>query len=125
MNFKVVYGGQYVAWVSVLIPSYQDAIIAGMVKKGYSIGIVSNSGTIADSSEGKAATLLSFRIETYKNDVGAKEIFKDLMEIMTANKFYYYSIIITILSDSSFIGSNIIVPGATAIEAKADKPKSN
>lgn len=113
MNVKVVYPGQFVAWVTCMLQEYEDRIIAGMVKKGYIISICSMDGKLSHSSEGCPAAIISFRCDTTNEKIAAKDIHTDLIAVLKEFKAMYYSVVVSALSDACWIGSNIALPKTT------------
>lgn len=110
MRCKLVYPGQFVAFVTCMLKDYEDAILGGMVKKGYSVGIVSQDGNLSHGHQGGAAYITVFRVDSTKEEIAAKDIHKDLMEVMREHKFLYYSIVVSALVDACWISTNITLP---------------
>jgi hypothetical protein len=115
MKCTVVYPGQFVAWVTCMLKSYEDAIIAGMVKKGYVISVIATNGEVTSGSKDNPAVVVTIRVDSTKEETEAKDVHKDLLEVLTEKKFFYYSVIVSALADSCWVSSNIILP-------KQDKP---
>jgi len=115
MKCTVVYPGQFVAWVTCMLKSYEDTIVAGMVKKGYVVSIAATNGEITSGSKDNPAVVVCFRVDSTKEETQAKDVHKDLLEVLHDKKLFYYSVIVSALCDSCWISSNISFP-------KQDKP---
>lgn len=100
----------YYCWITVLIPSYQDGIIAGMVKKGYMVGPAAKDGSIIIGNSDQPAAIISLSLyQTIETEAktNVKQIYTDLMSVLVDIKAYYYSIVVVLASDATWIGSNI------------------
>jgi hypothetical protein len=110
MNVKVVYPGQFVAWVTCMLQAYEDCIIAGMVRKGYIVSICSIDGKLTHGTQDNPAVIITFRCDTTDEKIAAKDIHTDLVAVLRDMKAMYYSVVVSALSDACWIGSNIALP---------------
>lgn len=110
MKCTVVYPGQFVAWVTCMLKDYEDIIIGGMVKKGYVVSVAATNGEVTSGSKDNPAVVVSLRIDCPKEETKAADVHKDLLEVLTEKSFYYYSVVVSALSDSCWVGSNIALP---------------
>jgi hypothetical protein len=106
----------YYVWVTALLSSYQDGIIAGMVKKGYMVGPASKDGQIISGQENSPAALIALSI--YKSgETDCNAIYKDLVTLLVEMKAHYHSVIVALSTDAVWVGPNI------QIQVK-EKPKA-
>lgn len=110
MLCKVLYPGEFVAWVTCLIKEYEDSIVTGMVLKGYQIGAAAIDGKLSTYKEGTPSVVVAFTIKTRDENKQAKDIYKDLVDVLEEKKILYYSIVITAHVDSTWNSSNIVLP---------------
>ena len=109
----------YYCWITVLLPSYQDKIVAGLVKHGYMVGPASKDGKVAVTSENSAATLIALSIyRPNGEETDVNKIYEDVLGILKEMKAYYFSVIISHSYEATWVGSNFTVPKPKA----ADKP---
>lgn len=96
----------YYCWITALLPSYQDGIIAGMVKKGYMVGPASKDGQIVSGQENAPAALIALSV--YKAaETDCKAIYADLIMVLGDMKAHYHSVVVALSSDAIWVGSNI------------------
>jgi hypothetical protein len=112
MKCGLVYPGDFTVWVTCLIKNYEDALMGGLVKRGYSVSAAGDKLTIA----GEAAALIGLRITTSNETATPSDISKAVMEVMEEHKFLYYSIIVTATAGSSWYGPNISLPKKPIVE---------
>lgn len=110
MKCTLVYPGQFVVWITCLLESYEDRIIAGMVKKGYQVGPAASGGQVSIKYDNGASVLIALRVDSSKEDVKAVEISKDIMDVLKDNNFLYYSVIVSALTSSCWNGANVVLP---------------
>ena len=100
----------------------EDAILAGMVKKGYVVSVVASNGIVSKEVENCPSVLITFRVDVAAEGIQAKKIHADLLAILAANEALYYSAIVSTLNDACFIGSNIKLNGSEPSEAPPQLP---
>lgn len=110
MRCSVVYPGQFVVWITCMLRSYEDAIVAGMVKKGYIISVVAVDGKLTSGDSGRPAVVTTFRVDTGKEETMARDVHKDLLEVLREKNMLYYSVVVTAYTDACWIASNITLP---------------
>ncbi len=126
MKCSLVYPGQYVAWVTCMLPDYEDHILAGMVKKGYQVSPAAESGVVTLGAQGGPSVVVCFRIDSTKEDIKVTDVSKDLMDLLNEKKFLYYSVIVSALAGSTWNTSNITFPKPAAVPPPLPSaPKSN
>lgn len=107
-NYSIVYSGHFVVWITCLIPEYETVIMAELVKKGYAVSAAAASGQVTLHDKGNASALICLKIET-KEEKKASEIHTDIVSVMNDKNYLYYSVVVSILSDSCWCSSNISV----------------
>ncbi len=101
----------YYCWITALVPSYQDGIVAGMAKKGYMVGALSKDGVVLSPGQSSAG-LIALNIY-HREDVDAEidRVYKDLSDVLDDMKARYFSLIVAQSVASRWYGSNFdIVP---------------
>jgi hypothetical protein len=102
----------YYCFITALMPSYQDDIISGLLGKGYMVGpAAKDSKVIAPSTEGGAAALIVLSV--YKKDGAECDInlvYDELIAIFHDLKIHFFSIVITVACEATWVGSNIRLP---------------
>lgn len=95
----------YYCWITALTASYQDAIITGLVKKGYMVGALDAKGvTIAPGK--KSSALIALRIYHTKNTLNVSKVYDNVGDICTEINALCHSIIITKAIDCIWYGGN-------------------
>jgi hypothetical protein len=97
---------KFFCWIITITPSYQDGLIAGLAKKGYMVGPLSNDGHII--SPGKdASTVIALNVYHQNNPaVTVEKMYNDVATILIVMKARYHSIIIAKSVDSIWYGAN-------------------
>jgi len=125
-NINTTFVYSFIAWVTVLTPSYTNNIIAGMVKKGYAVSATSAKGDVVLAKDTNASAIISLKIVTTAENASSSSIYQDLMAVLNEMKAYFYSVVITPYVDCAWCGSNILINKPTAVAADISKPdKSN
>jgi hypothetical protein len=117
----------YTCWLTCLLESYQDSIVAGLVKKGYTIGLASTGKTVINHPN-QVSALLSFNLyKLGEVDVSLNKVYEDLTMVITDMKGYFYSIIVCESQGATWAGSNIFVQPTKSVPLlppSADDKKS-
>lgn len=124
MKCGLVYPGNFTAWITCLIKNYEDAILGGLVKRGYDVSAAGGEGKLSIS--GEAACIIAISITTSNEEATASDISNVIKAVMDEHKFLYYSIVVSARAGASWYGSNIALPPKPA-EAPpiSDPDKSN
>lgn len=112
MKFNIVYDRSFIAWLTVITPLYVDGIIAGMVKKGYTVGAAASDNALYIGRKDSPGVVISLLITTRAETIDAPKIHKDLIEVCDELKVLSYSIIVSAMTDCSWSSSNINLPKA-------------
>ena len=96
-------------WVTCLIQGYEDKIVAGMVKKDYTVSL-SNANGVTVGEPNLASVVVSFMVYTRKEKVKAVDIYKDLVTVLQDNKIYFYSVVVSAMTDSTWCCGNMVLP---------------
>lgn len=89
-----------------MVLSYQDTLIAGMVKRGYTIGPASADLNLHNGTDNQPAFMIAFTAFKAGQDLLAKDIYKDIVEILGEINAYYYGIVVAQAYDSTWVGCN-------------------
>jgi hypothetical protein len=111
----------YYCWLTVLIPDYQDAIITGLVKKGYMVGAAAKDGqAIFAPPDRPPSTLIALSIYHSNPAVEAKAdshaVYRDVFDIMTEMNAKFFSIIVSLSADCAWYGANFSLPNLAVKE---------
>jgi len=114
----------YYCWVTALLPSYQDGIVAGMARRGYMIGPAAKDGkVVSPTHEGSPAFL--FALSVYQQtETNVGKIYEDLLAVLQEMKTHYFSVIVSLSTEATWSGTNITVP-APPPAAPPPLPKKN
>lgn len=99
----------YTCWITCMLESYQDQIVAGLIKKGYTVGLAS-AGTTVVNHENQVSAILA--VTVYKLgeiDISITKVYEDIAFVLTDMKGYFYSVIIAETNNSTWAGSNIFM----------------
>lgn len=99
----------YYCWVTALLPSYQDGIVAGLAKRGYMVGPASKDGKVTISSDRCPAALLSLSVYR-EEETNVEKIYKDVVDILAEMNAYYYSVIVSLSHEATWVGPNFQLP---------------
>ena len=108
MKCSLVYPGNFTVWITCLIKDYEDAILGGMVKRGYGVSAAGSDGKL--TIPGEAAVVIGMAVTTSKEETTASDISKAVQEVMDEHKFLYYSIVVSATTGASWYGCNIALP---------------
>lgn len=108
MKCGLVYPGNFTVWITCLIKDYEDAILGGLVKRGYSVAAAGTDGKL--TIPGEASVVIGMAVNTSNEEITASDISKVVKEVMDEHKFLYYSIVVSATAGSSWYGSNIALP---------------
>jgi hypothetical protein len=113
----------YYVWMTVLIPTYQDAIVAGLVKKGYMVGAACRDGQPSFTlPERSPSTLISLSIYKVNGDdkITANDVYTDVAAALKEMNAKYFSVIISQAADAAWYGANFSLPD---LATKDEPPK--
>jgi hypothetical protein len=108
----------YYCWITALLPNYQDAIIAGFVKKGYMVGPAAKDGVLSLTKENCPAVLIALSLYKAEGELTPMQIYDDVTQLLTEINAKYYSIVISLSHDASWGGPNFSIP----LKKKAEPP---
>lgn len=99
----------YYCWITVLLPDYQDGVIAGLARRGYMVGAAAKDGIVATVTENCPAVL--FAISLYRHEeTSASKIYEDVIAVLQDIKARYYSVVVALSYDSIWSGANFQLP---------------
>lgn len=104
----VVQPGYFVVWVTCLIQGYEDKIVAGMVKKDYTVSL-SNTKGVTVGEPNHASVVVSFSVFTKNEKAKANDVYSDLIKVLEEHKIYYYSVVVSAMTDSTWTCGNMVI----------------
>ncbi len=120
------YRREYIVWITALTHYYTDGIIAGLVKKKYAVSNASNTGLPYTGGEDYLGTIIALKVEpliSEDEEIVASKIHNDIMSVIDEMKAMCYSVVVSWLADSAWIGSNIVLsPKPTAVSDPSPAP---
>lgn len=99
----------YYCWVTALLPSYQDKIVAGLATKGYMVGPAAKDGVVTTHSKDCPAALISLSVYR-ESETNVSKIYDDLTAVLQEMNAYYYSVVISHSYEATWGGSNFTLP---------------
>lgn len=99
----------YTCWITCMLESYQDQIVAGLIKKGYTIGLASTGKVIVNQDNQVSAVIAFTAYNLSQEDLTITKMYDDICLILTDIKAYFYSIVIAEAVNSTWTGSNIFM----------------
>ena len=113
----------YYCWVTGVLKTYQDAIICGLVHKGYMVGAAEKGGqVVVNPKEDAPAYVMAFSV--YKlvepGTLSSQKVYDDVAEILVEIKAYFYSVIVSAATDCIWVGSNFSLEKKEPIVDKKD-----
>lgn len=121
MNYKMVVPGYYSVWITCLLPEYEGRIVAGLVKKGYTVGPMGKDLPVCHTTiKDSPSALLMLSVYSGDEQITAIKLNQDLLKLLEEEKIFFYSIVITEYSPGfSYAGCNILInkPSAPVLEA--------
>jgi hypothetical protein len=122
MLVTVVQPGHYVVWVTCLVKDYEDKIVSGMIKKGYTVSSVNDKGMLSNSTPDSVASIISCIVYTKKEDAKTTHVYEDLLLVLKENNVYYYSAIVSAMTDSTWCCGNMRDPSKPEPPPESSKP---
>lgn len=102
--------GIYYVFITALISSYEDMIIAGLVKAGFQVSSLAEDNTVTLSTEDSVCAIIALRIDV--DNENAFDLQTEIQKILKELKVIYYSLIVTESVDCAWNISNIKLPKA-------------
>src|ERR1700722_7233157 len=99
----------YTCWITCMLEAYQDQIVAGLIKKGYTVGLASSGKVIINHDNQVSAIIAVSLYKISDEDILISDIYKDVASILGEVKAYFYSIVIAETANSTWAGSNIFI----------------
>lgn len=100
----------YYVWVTALLPSYQDGIIAGLVRRGYMVGPAAKDGKVSCITEGCPAVLIALSVYKQEEEIDVKKVYEDTLAVLEEMKARYYSVVISLSHEATWVGANFTLP---------------
>ena len=110
INYKLIQPGYFNIAVTVLMAEYADKLIAGMVRKGYTVAPALAGGEVTITQENRAAALVVFTVYTGNKDATTKTVSDHLVEVTKEQGLFIYSSVIFEYCNAMFGGSNFSLP---------------
>jgi hypothetical protein len=93
-----------------MLESYQNDIVAGLVKKGYHVGPAAEDNSLTLHNKGNASTLIAIKVTSSDEGLTASKVNEDVRSVLTENSFLYYSVIVSACTSCCWMSSNITLP---------------
>lgn len=100
----------YYVFITALISSYEDMIIAALVKKGYQVSPLSETNQVTIGGDDYFSALITLRIEVEVQN--ALDLNTEIQKVLKELKVMYYSLIVTESVDCAWHVSSIKLPKA-------------
>jgi hypothetical protein len=97
----------YSCWITCLLESYQDNIVAALIKRGYTVGLSGKENVNQSNQVSALISINLFRID--ERDHNINKVITDVTDVLNEIKGYFYSIIVSESNYSTWAGSNIVV----------------
>jgi|SRR5580692_1444386 hypothetical protein len=109
INYKLVVPGYYSVWITCLMPEYEGRIVAGLVKKGYSVGPLAKDIPVCHAPiKNCGSVLLVLTVYCGDEKTSANKVNEDLLAVMNDEKIFFFSCIVTEYTNNlSYAGCNI------------------
>lgn len=91
-----------------MLQSYQDGIVAGLVKRGYVVALASGEKS-STNREDQVSALIVLTVYKLDDKMSTSKLYEDLAFILTDIKAYFYSVVIADSTTSTWVGSNILL----------------
>lgn len=108
----------YYCWITALLPSYQDGIVAGLVKRGYMVGPAAKDGKVTTSVENNPAALIALSLYRAE-ETDVNKIYEDVVAVLYDMTARYYSVIISHSYEATWVGANFSVPAKSSVVEKS------
>jgi len=102
----------YYCWITALMPSYQDGIVAGLAGRGYMVGPAAKDGKVSSTMENCPGVLIALSVYR-EEETNVNKIYEDVVAILLDMKAYYYSVIISHSYEATWVGPNFQIPAKT------------
>jgi len=102
--------GIYYVFITALISSYEDMIIAGLVKAGFQVSSLAEDNTVTIGNDDSISVMIALRIDTEID--GAIVVIDEVKNVLKELKIVYYSLVVTESADCSWNISSIKLPKA-------------
>jgi hypothetical protein len=110
MKVNATLPGQYIIWVTSMFASYEDRVVAGMIKKGYIVSAGVDDGQLSNNIPGAAGVVIAFIVACKDPATPLNKVFQDLADVLDEVKVLFYSIIISAVNDCVWVPGNIVLP---------------
>ena len=99
----------FFVFITALIPSYENMIIAGLVKKGYQVGPASLTNEVTSGGQDTVSAVIALRIDSEEETIELQVVIQQLLEEL---KVIYYSLLVTVATDCCWNASGLQLPKA-------------
>lgn len=105
----------YTCWITCMLESYQDTIVAALIKKGYTVGLTSSDKVILNHENQVSAVIALTLYKMRDEDIIISKVYEELGDILIGMKAYFYSIIVSESNNATWTGSNIFLPSSKKV----------
>jgi len=100
----------YFVWVTAMVREYEDLIISGLVKKGYTVGPASKDHIPTSGTAGYASFVIALKVEPSETDTDASKVHEVVCNVLKEKKLLYYSVLVSTPADCCWRAGNIQLP---------------
>ena len=115
----------YYVWVTAMLQSDQDKIIAGLVRRGYMVGPAAKDGKVSCTAEGCPAVLISLSVYKQEEEIDVKKVYEDTLNVLTEINSRYYSVVISLSHEATWVGPNFSLKAKEKTEPPPIPGKKN
>lgn len=99
----------YTCWITCMLESYQDTIVAELIKKGYTVGLA-GVGKVSVNKPNQVSAVIALTVyKMGEENILITKVYEEVSTILTDIKIYAFSLIISESSNATWAGSNIYI----------------
>jgi hypothetical protein len=96
-------------WITAMFRDYEDLIIAGVVKKGFSVGPAAKDNKVTSGAANAASVVIALKVDS-STIIDSAKLHDEITSVLKENKMLYYSVLVSSPADCCWNGSNIVLP---------------
>ena len=100
----------YYVWITAMVREYEDLIISGLVKKGWTVGPASKDHIPTSGSAGYASCVVALKVEPLETETDASKVHEVVCNVLKEKKLLYYSVLVSTPADCCWRAGNIQLP---------------
>lgn len=116
--------GIYYVFITALISSYEDMVIAALVKNGFQVSPIAETNIVTTGNTDSVSAIIALRIDS--DDQNAFQIHTEVEKVLSGLRILYHSLIVTESADCVWGISNIrLTKALPAVNVKKPGPAVN